>query len=394
MDIVRRLRSVVLATLAVLCACGGERIALSSMPVPEIRVLLGTPAEGATLTAPDAWDATGEDGHGFADRGTNLSVVVRPGGDGILFGGSSTNATSIRLRTKGSFVVEMDGARRAYRGSLWLRQQSGRLQVINEVDLETYVAGVILNEMGTTAAPAAYKAQAVLARSYAYFKRKGDPSAPWHVYDDERSQVYAGITIPRDAGATITDLERWTAETRGVILTWKGEPFPTYYASTCGGHTTEASTARLDAAGASPIFLGVPCGYCAPSKYYTWSKAVAVQDLADALKSRGVSPPISRLEWSKVGKGGWVAEVTVTYGPKGAKKVVPGPDFRSAAGLRSMRIDAVEAQADGTLLFRGGGWGHGVGLCQVGAQEMARKGFAPDQILRYYYPGAEFTRLY
>lgn len=394
MDAARRLRVVALAALGVLCACGGDTIPLTNVPVPEVRVLLGSPADGATIAVPDAWEAVGEDGRGWADRGTNLSAVVRAGRDGLLFGGSPTNATSIRLKTRGSFSVEMEGQRRAYRGLLRLRQQNGKLFVVNEVDLETYVAGVILHEMGTTTTPSAYKAQGVVARSYAYHKRKASPDAPWHVFDDERSQVYAGVTIPRDAGVSLADLERWTAETRGVILTWKGEPFPTYYASTCGGHTTEASTARLDPGHAAPIFLGVPCGYCTPSKYFTWTKAVPVQDLADALKSRGVAAPISRLEWSKVGKGGWVAEVTVTYGPKNAKKVVPGPDFRSAAGLRSMRIDAVEAQADGTLLFRGGGWGHGVGMCQVGAQEMSRRGFAPDQILRYYYPGAEFTRLY
>jgi stage II sporulation protein D len=181
-----------------------------------------------------------------------------------------------------------------------------------------------------------------------------------------------------------------------VVLTWHGEPFPTYYASTCGGHTTEAATSGLDPAGAFEPLMGVPCKYCTSSKYFTWTETVPVARLVDGLKSRGVAAPITHLEWSKKGRGDWVAEVTVTFGPANAprKKVVPGHDFRTAAGLRSMHIDSVTADADGNLKFDGRGWGHGVGMCQVGAQEMGRKGFAADQILRYYYPGAEFTRLY
>src|SRR5439155_901566 len=162
-------------------------------------------------------------------------------------------------------------------------------------------------EMGISSAAPAYEAQAVVARTYGYAKVRAAPDAPFHVYDDTHSQVYRGVTLPKDTGISLQQLETWTAETRGVVLTWRGEPFPAYKPHT---------------------------------------------------------------------------------------KVVPGSDFRSAAGLRSMRIDSVDAKEDGTLVFRGGGWGHGVGMCQVGAQEMARRGFAADQLLRYYYPGAEFTRLY
>ena len=139
----------------------------------------------------------------------------------------------------------------------------------------------------------------------------------------------------------------------------------------------------------------MPCAYCGPSKYFSWAEEVPIQRLLDGLRSRGVVAPISSIAWSKVGRGGWVAEVTVTYGPKGAKKVVPGVDFRRAAGLRSMRIPIESVTVLPTsLLFKGSGWGHGVGMCQVGCLEMAKKGFDETQILRYYYPGAEFTRLY
>ena len=215
------------------------------------------------------------------------------------------------------------------------------------------------------------------------------------MYDSQQSQVYRGVSLPKNAVTTIAELSQRTAETRGVILTWHSEPFPTYYFSTCGGHTTEAATAPLSSGGATEPLLGVPCKYCESSKYYRWSESVDVATLTANLKPWGVRAPVTGIDWTKMGRGNWVAEVTVTYGPSNAKKVLPGLDFRRVAGLRSMRIESATPSADGaTLVVKGSGWGHGVGMCQVGCQEMARRGFAADQILRYYYPGAEFTRIY
>lgn|GEM_PF-2013321 len=391
----RRLRLAAFGVFAgLLAACGGDRIPLSSIAPPTIRVLLGAPRASATIAVADAWELVSVAGGAYANRGTNLQTTVAAGPQGILLGGAPTGATALRLRPVGAFTIDMNGERLAYRGDLILRLAGARLQLVNELDLERYVAGVIGNEIGFDQAPAALKTQAVAARTYAFSRYRTAPDAPYHVTDDTASQVYRGVSIPSWAGVSLNQLEVWTAESRGVVLTWRGEPFPTYYSSTCGGHTTDAPTSALDPMGAGPVFLGVPCAYCVPSKYFKWSENVPVQRLLDALKPRGVVAPITKLEWTKIGRGGWVAEVTVTYGPRGAKKVVPGSAFRTAAGLRSMHLEGVDVAADGSLVFRGGGWGHGVGMCQVGVQEMARRGFAPDQILRYYYPGAEFTRLY
>lgn len=388
-------RALALGAAAATGACGGsERVALSATAPPTIRVLLGTPREAVTIAVADAWEAVSVAGGAWADRGTNLRATVTVGTRGLVFGTVATGATQVRLRPTGAFTVEFPSERRAYRGDLLLRAEGARLFVVNELDLERYVAGVIGHEIGFDQAPSALKTQAVAARTYAYARHRAAPGAPQHLTDDTASQVYKGITIPARSGTTLADLDRFTAESRGVVLTWQGRPFPTYYHSTCGGHTTEATTAALDPSGAEPVFLGVPCTYCTPSKYYRWTETVPVDRIADALKPRGVVAPIKRLEWTKVGRGGWVSEVTVTYGPKDATKTVPGHVFRSAAGLRSARLEHVEVSPQGALVFHGAGWGHGVGMCQVGVQEMARRGFPPDQILRYYYPGVEFTRLY
>ncbi len=383
------------ALLAPLAACGdgADRIPLSSVLPPTIRVHLGETAETVAIGVPDAWEAVSTAGRPWRAEGSNLSGLASVGAAGIVLQGAATGADTIRIHPASAFTVQLGGERLAYRGDLLIHRKGQRLVIVNEVDLETYVAGVIVNEIGDAQAPAAYRAQSVVARSYAYSRWRTGPDAMFHVYDTQNSQVYRGVSLPARAVVTYGDLEKRTAETRGVVLTWRGEPFPTYYASTCGGHTTQPATAGLDPGGATEPLAGVSCSYCTTSKYFTWTETVSVAKLLDALKPRGVVPPLKAIEYTKVGPGGWVGEVTVTFGT-GRTKVVPGTDFRTAAGLRSMNVELPTPMADGTLVFRGKGWGHGVGMCQVGCQEMARKGYVADQILRYYYPGAEFTRLY
>ena len=385
--------SALATTSFVACGGGREAVPLSGVAPPTLRVQLGDLRESAALTIADEWEALGTGTRSFSGRGTNLATAVEASPQGIVFRGSATGATVLRLKPTGAFTLSVGAARQAYRGDLIVRQLGGRLQFANEVDLETYVAGVIVNEIGAAAAPSSLRAQSVCARTYGWLRRQAAPDAPTHVFDDERSQVYRGLTVPAGSPVTFSDLEKRTGETRGVVLTWHSEPFPAYYFSTCGGHTTDAATAALDPGGATDPLRGVPCRWCGTSKYFTWTEEVPLQRLVDGLKDRGVVAPIHAIAWSKVGPGDWVGEVTITFGPSSLKKVVPGLDFRRAAGLRSMRIASVTAGA-GSLVVRGSGWGHGVGMCQVGCQEMGRAGYDETHILRYYYPGAEFTRLY
>jgi len=219
--LVRRLRPAAFAMLATtLVACGGDRISLSSVSPPLIRVLLGASGDGATIGIADAWEATSTAGRAFESRGTNLQATVVAGPQGIVLGGTATGATAIRIRPVGAFTLELGGERRAYRGDLIVRLAGSRMHLVNEIDLERYVAGVIGHEMGFGEAPAALKAQAVTARTYGYFRVRTAPDAPHHLTDDTMSQVYKGVTVPAASPVTFAQLERYTAETRGVVLTW------------------------------------------------------------------------------------------------------------------------------------------------------------------------------
>jgi stage II sporulation protein D len=190
-------------------------------------------------------------------------------------------------------------------------------------------------------------------------------------------------------------MNKRAAETRGVVLTWQSRPFSTYFASTCGGHTTEAGTSELDPGHAAEPLRGVTCGFCATSPKYRWTKLVSDADLVAGMKNRNlpVVEPLTSIAVTRAGRGGWAKEVTVTYGPNGARRPLPGTQFRTAARLLSHRILDIR-RVEGGFEIDGGGWGHGVGMCQWGAFEMGKRGFSETDILRAYYPGITFTRVY
>lgn len=382
--------------------CGGNNTPalMADTAPPKIRIRLGKPRTRAELSiSRQAWSIRSEAGAAYAARGeSTLTTTLRPGAAGIKVRGSETRASVLRIRPDAWFTL--DG--KTYPGTLIVRSgtekgEAGKLILINELDMETYVAGVIGNEVGPKAEPATYRAQAVTARTYAWMRlqRSGAATRRFHVYDSSASQVYTGMTIPAVYGIRYQEMVRRTKETRGVIITHRGRPFAAYYASTCGGHTTEPATSGLDAGRAKDPLRGVPCGYCSTSKYFRWDKSFSDDHLVTALNraKRPVIAPIHTLEIRRRGRGGWVAEVRVIYGPKRAVRTIPGYVFRSALKLRSHNFASM-ARIRGGWRVKGKGWGHGVGMCQWGAIEMGRKGATETEILRYYYPGIDFTKVY
>ncbi|MFV1959690.1 MAG: SpoIID/LytB domain-containing protein [Planctomycetota bacterium] len=316
---------------------------------------------------------------------------VAPGPRGITLNGMATGATTLLVRPAGGF----DLADTNYAGELRIHLRPGRVRFVNVVDLETYVAGVIPNEMAPGAGSAAYRAQAVAARTFAWIKihEASAKARIFDVYDDQGSQVYTGRDPRYDVDAAA--MVRYTASTAGVILTWKNQPFPAFYSSTCGGHTTDAKTSRLDPQGATGPLRGVRCGFCESSPRFRWKKTVSdaavIQGMA--ARRRPIVAPVRAIEVTRKGPGGWAAQVRITYGPKAQTRTLPGTEFRSALRLDSHCVTSIRREGNAWVL-EGRGWGHGVGMCQWGAMEMARRGFSESEILSWYYPGAAFVRVY
>ncbi|NUN49603.1 MAG: SpoIID/LytB domain-containing protein [Candidatus Brocadiae bacterium] len=271
---------------------------------------------------------------------------------------------------------------RFYRGTLRaVVSDEGRLLLVNEVPLESYIAGVLGAEMPLDYPRAALEAQAVAARTYALFEmRRADQdgrSELWHVLDDTRSQVYSGTLRETEKARTVVQA------TRGVALLSGGRLFCAYFHSTCGGHT-EAADLFFDVPRMSPL-AGRPCEYCGKGKWSNWEVEIPKKDIAAKLGVKDVSG----LRISQKTEG--IHALKVEAGGQSWN----GLAFRLAVGPDRLPSTAFDVEDRGAnFAFRGRGYGHGVGMCQVGTKGMAELGYDSTEILRFYYPSAELLRLY
>lgn len=272
-----------------------------------------------------------------------------------------------------SGIIEVD--QRAYSGDLLFKQ--GKL--INNVALENYVLGVLRGELPLEDVPeSAAAALAIAVRSYTlHYVAQHKPD--FDLDDTTLYQVYVGLRYAPDDDA----LRAGVLATTGRYLTYGGKPLKAYYHSTCGGHTTDVPTG-LDRDPIAPM-SGVPCDYCRQSKYFRWKTTVTEAAL---LAAAGLHGPLQKVSVAERGPGERARSLLVEAG--GESRTVKANAFRTRLGpstLRSTRILALRRTAGG-VLFEGGGWGHGVGLCQMGAMGLGRLKWSAQRIVSYYYPGA------
>jgi stage II sporulation protein D len=172
----------------------------------------------------------------------------------------------------GSQPLTLDGA--GYRGTLTLLRREGALSVVNTVSVELYLRGVVPSEMPEHWLMPAYQAQAVAARSYALSGL--DPSAPFDLYGDSRSQVYAGI----DAETPTTNDAIGT--TAGQVLTYEDQVIRAYYDSDSGGRTA-AVTEVFAGSAPRPYLVSVSDPYDGSSPYRSWRVALSAEELSTRL---------------------------------------------------------------------------------------------------------------
>jgi stage II sporulation protein D len=276
--------------------------------------------------------------------------------------------------------------RRQYDGQIIIHLKRNKLVLVNRVGIERYVAGVAAKEMGLRVPREALKAQIIAARTYALAKmRQKKANTLFHLYDDQRSQVYGGLTAN-----WVYNLAKQTA---GQVLTYKKEIFPAYYSSTCGGHT-EPAWDVFSGQKRIPPFKGVKCGFCKDSKHYKWTAEFSKEELAKKLfpkwKNAG---KVVKIKFGKRLKGGHLKDIWITV-QRGGKVLLDAYNkFRANLGASLIKSTLIYKIVDkgNKFLFKGRGWGHAVGMCQVGAIKMAQRGYKAKDILKYYFPGAKIT---
>lgn len=289
-------------------------------------------------------------------------------------------------RRKGSLRIRPRGARiqlnnTSYRGMLEVREKSsGGLQVINELGLEEYLKGVVAAEIPHDWHAEALKAQAVASRTYALYQKRQSSGRPYHLAATVDSQVYLGIRGERPSAVKAVNA------TAGEVLRYRGQLIAAYYHSSCGGHTEDGRELwGIDA----PYLCGVDCDCQRISKYGVWEKRFSREALLRSVRREGYEmADVQAVSAGEITPAGRVKRM-LFRSDRGTISV-PSEVLRAALGYGNVPSTFFEPEfLDGELVLSGRGLGHGVGLCQWGAQEQALRGRDYRAILRYYYPGAE-----
>ena len=272
-----------------------------------------------------------------------------------------------------------------YRGNLLITTNKDKenITIVNNVDLEDYLFSVVPSEIPSSWQMEALKAQSVAARSYAlgYLGRRKNKG-----YDLESTvedQVYRGVSSEKESTSQAVK------ETKGSILTEKNnKPLIALYHSSGGGYTDSIEN-LWDTNGIKPMNSIQPRpDYDDNSPHFKWHRTFSLAELNSMLKSlnTGEIKEITLLSRSIANRIMWL-KITGTTGDT----LMRGEEFRKCLKLPSSKFNfTIE---DGYIKFAGRGNGHGLGLSQWGAKNLAENSFSYKEILAHYYPGANLIIL-
>jgi len=269
-----------------------------------------------------------------------------------------------------------------YNGNFYITISTNRLLLIEETGIENYLKGVLPNEISAKWHIEAIKAQAVAARSFAYYFKTKNIKNLFDLKKDTFSQVYTGITLTNEI------FNKAIKDTEDEVIVYENEIIYTPFHSACGGGTEDSKNVW----GTSlPYLRYVPCNYCSLSPYYEWSATFTEKDLIEKFYNYNIKK-INRIIGEGRSISGRWREIKIIA--DNGEIVLNSNKFRLILGsdkIRSTRFIIINER--GRWTFKGRGWGHGVGLCQWGAKSMAEKGYKYEHILRYYFRGTKIVKI-
>jgi len=344
----------------------------------------------SAITVEPAGGGSAAAGHALAGAGRFSAK-----GSSVSFDGRHKAGPAKTLRASGGIWLSGKGLpRRLYHGELVFTAQKGRLRIANLLSLEPYIAGVVSGEAADFSHAEAYKAQAVAARTYALKHYRAHSGEGFNLCDSTHCQLYTGADNIRAKARAAAEA------TAGEILLYRGAPAETYYHSACGGRTEDMT--YVWPYEAKPYLVSVKDGptgrpYCSIAPGFRWKTKIYYTGLTRLARQAGwlVSDEEARgLKITAWGTSGRAAELEITTQRR--KVAVPATEFYHGIGRRAgwnaIRSSWFRILNGRDYVFLDGvGSGHGVGLCQWGAEGMARRGFKYREILKHYYPGTEIN---
>lgn len=328
-------------------------------------------------------------------------------------GGTTRRVTAVQIdkpttiASAAGEVVGVNGS--GYRGRIQLVPVGpGRFDVINHVQIDDYLRGVVPREMPASWPIEALKAQAIVARTYALYEAKTTrPAAHFDLYADTRSQVYGGVADEKPQSNLAVH------STKGLVVA-AGPPgqeriFKAYFSSTCGGVSQTAGDAFGDGS-ENAVFAPRLSDGCTMATYFTWPDVVIPK--AEITRRLSIYGQRQGLSIAGIGR---VASITVAArnslqrpsrfaitDVNGRTFTLSSEQTRHALNtdrpenfplVRSSFFEPIDA-GDSIAITGGRGWGHGVGMCQWCARTFATRGMTAEQIVKTSYPTSVIARAY
>lgn len=303
-------------------------------------------------------------------------------------GETETAPTPVPIAEADSFILP-DDIRVDTRGVPQLQVYETETDTIRAMDLEEYLWGVLAGEMKNDWPEEALKAQAILARTFVI------------KFITEKESQYEGADISTDineaqaydASGVNDRIKQAVAATRGQIVCYEGQPIYAWFHAHAGGRTAEAMEG-LDYQDDAPYTQSVESKESAqaPQDAADWSARFSEEAVLAACADVGVNAGdhVDSVSAGNRGESGRTETLLING------KSVPANEFRIAIGSSEMKSTLLTgiAYADGTLQLSGKGYGHGVGMSQWGAYQMAEEGKNAEEIIEYYFKNVDIVQMW
>jgi stage II sporulation protein D len=375
---------------------------------PLVRVLILQNQSSVALTASEmpSIRLIGEVSARRVDLSPGTPVMLTHSPQGWRLGSASIGNGPFELLPAAEGSVAVSG--HAYRGRFrFIPKANNNFDVINDVDVEGYLKGLLAKELFPTFADETYKAQAVVARTYAlYIKQTHSPGSDYDLFSDDRDQVYGGLSAETTKAKDAVEL------TRGIVAAYgpagSERIFKAYFSSCCGGRGQSAAEAFGDPV-IPPLSAQAVGTLCSEAPRYNWpTVTISKVELAHRFQHFGQLhnmaekdiAMVARIDIMSVNSVGRPVLFTITDN-RGRRFAINGEELRRAVNTDSTpgtklysSLFQLENRPGEIRFVNGHGLGHGVGMCQWCAQRRAEMGMGYEQIVTLAFPESKLVKAY
>jgi len=267
-----------------------------------------------------------------------------------------------------------DGKEQRYASDMAVTSKANRLVMVNIMDLDAYVSRVVQSEVGGSAVEEYYKIQSIISRTYAMGNLNRHTEQGYDVCDHQHCQVFDSKKVLSDV------VVRAAAATSGIVMTdTTHRPILAAFHANCGGQTANAQDVWSEP---RSYLVSVTDTFCTDQRSAVWKDTLYVDGLKAFVGSDFDSLIVDGLTWAQP--------------QRKAHWELNGHKFRTSEMRREFKLRSTffDMEVKGTMAYLNGrGFGHGVGICQQGAMEMAKQGFTYSEILGHYYTGVALVNV-